>query len=77
MNQDARDAIGAAITAKLYSAGRTESFGEIVVPLPATLGQMTANGRSRADLRRYVFRAELHWGNKWGNMPHRFQPIST
>jgi len=17
------------------------------------------------------------WGNKWGNMPHRFQPIST
>ena len=21
--------------------------------------------------------AELRWGNKWGNMPHRFQPIST
>jgi hypothetical protein len=18
-----------------------------------------------------------HWGNKWGNMPHRFQPISA
>ncbi len=34
MNQDARDAIGAAITAKLHSEGRTERFGEIVVPLP-------------------------------------------
>jgi predicted nuclease with RNAse H fold len=33
MNQDARDAVGAAITARLHSAGRTESFGEIVVPL--------------------------------------------
>lgn len=39
MNQDARDAIGAAITAKLHSVGQTESFGEIVVPLPATLGR--------------------------------------
>jgi predicted nuclease with RNAse H fold len=45
MNQDARDAIGAAITAKLYSAGRTERFGEIVVPfrdpkrMPIALGQ--------------------------------------
>jgi len=19
--------------------------------------------------------AEGHWGNRWGNMPHRFQPI--
>jgi hypothetical protein len=19
----------------------------------------------------------LRWGNKWGNMPHRFQPISA
>lgn len=34
MNQDARDAIGAAITARLHSVGQTESFGEIVVPLP-------------------------------------------
>jgi predicted nuclease with RNAse H fold len=33
MNQDARDAIGAAITARLYHRGETESFGEIVVPL--------------------------------------------
>ena len=33
MNQDARDAVGAAITAKLHAAGQTESFGEIVVPL--------------------------------------------
>jgi predicted nuclease with RNAse H fold len=32
MNQDARDAIGAAVTARLYDCGRTESFGEIVVP---------------------------------------------
>jgi hypothetical protein len=33
MNQDARDAVGAAITARLYAAGQAESFGEIVVPL--------------------------------------------
>lgn len=33
MNQDARDAVGAAITARLCSAEQTESFGEIVVPL--------------------------------------------
>jgi predicted nuclease with RNAse H fold len=32
MNQDARDAIGAAITARLYDEGGTERFGEIVVP---------------------------------------------
>lgn len=33
MSQDARDAVGAAITAKLHAAGQTECFGEIVVPL--------------------------------------------
>jgi predicted nuclease with RNAse H fold len=32
MNQDARDAIGAAVTARLYDDGETEAFGEIVVP---------------------------------------------
>jgi predicted nuclease with RNAse H fold len=32
MSQDARDAVGAAFTARLHSEGRTESFGEIVVP---------------------------------------------
>jgi predicted nuclease with RNAse H fold len=31
-NQDARDAIGAALTARLHDAGVTECFGEIVVP---------------------------------------------
>ena len=31
-NQDARDAIGAALTARLHDAGATERFGEIVVP---------------------------------------------
>jgi len=34
MNQDARDAIGAAVTARLYEERRTEAFGEIIVPLP-------------------------------------------
>jgi predicted nuclease with RNAse H fold len=34
MNQDARDAIGAALTARLYSTARTEPYGDIVVPLP-------------------------------------------
>jgi predicted nuclease with RNAse H fold len=33
LSQDARDAIGAAMTARLYEQGATESFGEIVVPL--------------------------------------------
>lgn len=33
MNQDARDAIGAAVTARLYDEGETEAFGEIIVPL--------------------------------------------
>lgn len=33
MSQDARDAIGAALTARLYEEGRTEQFEEIVVPL--------------------------------------------
>ena len=32
MNQDARDAIGAALTARLHTQGRTERFGDIVVP---------------------------------------------
>jgi predicted nuclease with RNAse H fold len=35
MNQDSRDALAAAVTAKLHDEGRTESFGgDIVVPLP-------------------------------------------
>jgi predicted nuclease with RNAse H fold len=33
MNQDTRDAVGAAITARLHEVGRTECFGETVVPL--------------------------------------------
>jgi hypothetical protein len=24
-----------------------------------------------------MFAIVICWGNKWGNMPHRFQPIST
>jgi predicted nuclease with RNAse H fold len=32
-NQDVRDAIAAAMTAQAHSGGRTEAFGEIVVPL--------------------------------------------
>jgi predicted nuclease with RNAse H fold len=33
MNQDARDAVGAAITARLYDQGKAEPFDEIIVPL--------------------------------------------
>ena len=33
MNQDARDAIGAALTARLHGEGETQQFGDIVVPL--------------------------------------------
>lgn len=32
MNQDARDAIGAAVTAKLHDDQKVETFGEIIVP---------------------------------------------
>jgi predicted nuclease with RNAse H fold len=32
MNQDSRDAIGAALTARLHEEGETEAFGEIIVP---------------------------------------------
>jgi predicted nuclease with RNAse H fold len=42
MNQDARDAIGAALTAKLYAEGKTESFGDIIVPLRRWLIHGTA-----------------------------------
>ena len=24
-----------------------------------------------------MFAVAISWGNEWGNMPHRFQPIST
>ncbi len=34
-NQDQRDAIAAAITARLHTRGGTETIGEIVVPAPA------------------------------------------
>jgi predicted nuclease with RNAse H fold len=35
INQDQRDAIAAAVTARQYSYGLTETMGEIVVPKPA------------------------------------------
>jgi predicted nuclease with RNAse H fold len=35
LNQDYRDAIGAAMTARLHDEGATEAFGEIVVPSAA------------------------------------------
>ena len=34
-NQDTRDAIAAALTARDYDHGRVDAFGDIVVPLPA------------------------------------------
>jgi predicted nuclease with RNAse H fold len=37
-NQDQRDAIAAAMTARQHSAGMTEAIGDIVVPLPGTIG---------------------------------------
>jgi predicted nuclease with RNAse H fold len=35
LNQDERDAIGAALTARSHLLGQTEAFGDIVVPLPS------------------------------------------
>jgi hypothetical protein len=45
-SQDARDAIAAALTARLHAEGRTECFGGIVVPAarPAAAG-----GRARPN----------------------------
>jgi predicted nuclease with RNAse H fold len=37
-NQDQRDAIAAAMTARQHSAGMTEAIGDIVVPLPPLSG---------------------------------------
>lgn len=34
LGQDARDAIGAALTARAFADGATESFGDLVVPRP-------------------------------------------
>ena len=34
LGQDARDAIGAALTARLHWAGETQRFGELVIPRP-------------------------------------------
>jgi predicted nuclease with RNAse H fold len=40
-NQDQRDAIGAALTARAYGLGRCEEFGEIVVPLSSRAAATT------------------------------------
>ena len=42
-NQDARDAIAAALTARLYCDGDTEAFGEIVVPYRQPAGGTPGN----------------------------------
>jgi hypothetical protein len=34
-NQDVRDAIAAAVTARAHVQGRTETFGDLVIPLPS------------------------------------------
>jgi predicted nuclease with RNAse H fold len=46
LSQDARDAIGAALTARLHNAGATERYGEIVVPRSAS-----SSARPRAESR--------------------------
>jgi predicted nuclease with RNAse H fold len=49
-NQDQRDAIAAALTARQHSERATESFGEIVVPVARAAPRgRRAPGRSRAD----------------------------
>jgi predicted nuclease with RNAse H fold len=40
-NQDQRDAVAAAVTARQYAAGATEAFGEIHVPAGRPLGSPT------------------------------------
>ncbi len=48
LNQDDRDAIAAALTARLYDEGRTDSFGEIVVPRE---GEIPSSARSSPSRR--------------------------
>ena len=47
-NQDQRDAIAAAVTARQHALALTESIGEIVVParVPGRAGTGASNGRS-------------------------------
>ncbi|MBV8987114.1 MAG: DUF429 domain-containing protein [Solirubrobacterales bacterium] len=49
-NQDQRDAIAAAVTARLHTNGRTEMFGEIVVPLSSTRDALGNFSSPRRDL---------------------------
>ncbi len=53
MNQDERDAIGAALTARAHAQGETELLGGIVVPrgLRATGGDGGGSRRARASIR--------------------------
>jgi predicted nuclease with RNAse H fold len=39
LGQDARDAIGAAMTARCHAEGRGHAFGDLVVPAPTTPGR--------------------------------------
>ena len=48
LNQDERDAIGAALTARAHAHGETERFGLIVVPLGAAVA--SGSGRRRAGV---------------------------
>jgi predicted nuclease with RNAse H fold len=46
-NQDQRDAIAAAVTARSHSRGETEAFGEIVVPTSPVRAALTRSRRTR------------------------------
>jgi len=45
-NQDQRDAIGAALTARAHELGTTESFGDIVVPVAAVAADPSARRKT-------------------------------
>lgn len=47
LGQDARDAIGAALTARLHTLGWTRVFGELVVPAPGSQRILRRSGRAR------------------------------
>lgn len=48
ISQDARDAVAAALTARLHDDGQTESFGEIVVPRGPRAASTPSDSRSRS-----------------------------
>lgn len=69
-NQDQRDAIAAAVTAREHSAGMTESIGEIVVPLGLSRDGASAKSPGLCVPERLPSRAGPTLGRSTAEPPH-------